>query len=150
MKKFSHILACTDFSEPGNKALSAAFGLAAGVDANVVLFHVLDTPPKPNPMYAHYYPTSELQPEHLEQAKAKAIEALKALVSDEARSVVKNIEYVVVEGDDVEEILREAKERKVDAIVVGTSGHGSLVTMILGSVVDRIVRMAPCPVLIDR
>lgn len=150
MKKFSHILACTDFSEPGDNAIRAAFGLASGTDATVVVFHVLDTPLAANPMYAHYYPTQELQPEHVQQAKDKAVEALQKLVSAEARAAVNNVEFVVTSGDSVDEILREADERKVDAIVVGTSGRSGLAAMLLGSVVDRIIRLAPCPVLVDR
>ena len=49
-----------------------------------------------------------------------------------------------------EEIVRTAEEKHVGMIVMGTHGRGGLNRMILGSVADRVIRLAPCPVLTVR
>ena len=53
----------------------------------------------------------------------------------------------VVNGRPFLEIIRIARERKSDLIVIGTHGRGALTQMLLGSVTEKVVRKAPCPVL---
>jgi nucleotide-binding universal stress UspA family protein len=53
-------------------------------------------------------------------------------------------------GKPVAEILDCARTDSADLIVIGSHGHGALAQMILGSVADRVVRQAPCPVLMVR
>ncbi len=150
MKKFSKILVCTDFSAAGNRAVKAAFGLAAGMNAEVLISHVLDAPPAANPLYAHYYPANTMAPENLEKAREKALEELRNLVSEEGRRAVASVDFKVCSGEVVEEILKLAREMPADAVVVGTRGHARLASMLLGSVADRVVRQAPCPVMVVR
>ena len=58
--------------------------------------------------------------------------------------------YGVAEGLPFTEILRVAREKDIDLIVMGTHGHTGLAHVFLGSVADKVVRRAPCPVLTVR
>ena len=53
----------------------------------------------------------------------------------------------VGEGSTFEEIVRFAKEKDIDLIIMGTHGRGWLAHVLLGSVTEKVVRKAPCPVL---
>jgi nucleotide-binding universal stress UspA family protein len=147
VKRFSRILACTDFSEPGNRAIETAFSLAEKTKTTVVAAHILEALPIPNPMYAHYYPTNLWDPEVMEQAEAKAREELEAMIPDKSKSAGVAFELVATHGQIVDEILRIAEDSKADLIVLGTHGRGGLGHLILGSVAERVVRLAKCPVL---
>ena len=59
-------------------------------------------------------------------------------------------DIVVVHGVPFHEIVETAKTQKVDFIVMGTYGRTGLQHVLLGSVAEKIVRLAPCPVLIAR
>src|SRR5262249_59188485 len=60
------------------------------------------------------------------------------------------VEYLVREGDPVAEILRAARARDCDLIVMGTHGRTGLRRLLLGSVAEGVMRKAPCPVLTAR
>lgn len=60
----------------------------------------------------------------------------------------RNVETVVVEGNPAAEIVRIAAERKIDLIVMGSHGRGGISRAILGSVADKVMRTAHCPVMI--
>ena len=57
---------------------------------------------------------------------------------------------VVAHGIPFQEIIDTAKVRQVDLIVMGTHGRTGLLHVLLGSVAERVVRLAPCPVLVAR
>lgn len=150
MRRFARILACTDFSESGDRAVEAAFGLSLDADASVVLVHVVDALNIPNPMYAHYYRTDEWSPKVQADAQSEARQALERLVPEKATSDGRQVEVVVGHGRPIDEIVRIAEEREVDLIIVGTQGHSALAHLLLGSVAERVVRHAPCSVLLVR
>jgi len=139
------LLVSTDFSELGDAALPHAFRFAERSGAKVVLLHVLDARPAPNPLYAHYYPIPT--PEQVRQARAKALEALEARIPAELRGAGR-VETLVTEGGPAAEILRVAEERKASVIVIATHGRTGLLRFALGSVADRVIRGASCPVLL--
>jgi nucleotide-binding universal stress UspA family protein len=58
-----------------------------------------------------------------------------------------SVEYRLEEGNAVEEIVRTAEDIQADLIVMGTHGHTGLSHMLMGSVAERTLRRAPCPVL---
>lgn len=150
MKRFSRILACTDFSEAGDRAVTAAFGLCSDAATTVWAMHVLDAPPTPNPMYASYYPSKYWDPEAQAAAEAEARKGLQDLIPAEAQRIGMSIELLLAHGEAVDEIIRVADEKNIDIIVVGTQGRTGLAHLLLGSVAERVVRIARCPVLVVR
>jgi nucleotide-binding universal stress UspA family protein len=58
-----------------------------------------------------------------------------------------SVRQVVVLGKPFEQIIRYARQEKIDLIVIGTHGHSALVSMLLGSVAEKVIRKAPCAVL---
>jgi universal stress protein A len=148
MKRFERILACTDFSEVGNRAVEMAFGLAHDDNATVVVAHVLDQPAVPNPMYAHYVSHGGWEPEEFEKARDETDKALLALVPDGAAPLGVTTVTLIPQGNPAEEILRLAKEEKSEVVVMGTHGRTGLERFLLGSVTERVVRMASCAVMV--
>jgi nucleotide-binding universal stress UspA family protein len=146
VKHFSRVLACTDFSEPGNRAIEAAMDVL-DEDTTLLLTHVLETLPVPNPMYAHYSP-SEWDQDTVSKAEAEARRALQALVPKKKAGA--RVELMVGHGRTVHEILRIAEEHGIDLILVGTHGRSGLEHLLLGSVAERVVRHAKCSVLMVR
>jgi nucleotide-binding universal stress UspA family protein len=141
------VLVSTDFSDYGDAALPHAFRVAKDYGANVVMLHVLDAFPPPNPLYAHYYPIPT--PEQTQQAEAKAQQALRARIPEALRDSGR-VETQVAQGSPAAEILRVAEEREVSLIVISTHGRTGLRRLALGSVAERVIRDAPCPVLVVR
>jgi nucleotide-binding universal stress UspA family protein len=113
----------------------------------VVIVHVLDAHPTPNPLYAHYYPTPTA--EQIRQAEEKAKEALRARIPAEHQGSDR-VETLVAHGAAAPEILRIAAEKAASLIVIATHGRTGLLRLALGSVAERVVREAPCPVLVIR
>ena len=60
------------------------------------------------------------------------------------------VEAIVVVGKPIEEILKVAKEKKIDLIVMGTHGRTGIPHVVIGSVAENVVRKASCPVLTVR
>jgi len=141
------VLVSTDFSDFGDAAISHAFRVAKDYGARVVLLHVLDASPPPNPLYAHYYPIPT--PEQIRQAEAKAHEELRARIPEALRRSDR-VETQVAQGSPAGEILRVADEQQASLIVISTHGRTGLRRLALGSVAERVIRDAPCPVLVVR
>jgi universal stress protein A len=144
---FRTILVSTDFSDYGDAAIAHAFRIAEPNGASVLLLHVLDARPPVNPLYAHYYPIPT--PEQNRLAENEARSALRARVPAELRDS-ERIELLVTHGTPAQEILRVAEERRASLIVIATHGRTGLLHLVLGSVAERVVRSAPCPVLVVR
>lgn len=141
------VVVATDFSDCGDLAIAHAFRFSNDPGTHVVMVHVLDAYPSPNPLYAHYYPLPT--PEQVRQAEEKANEALRARIPTEHRGSDRT-EILVAHGTPAAEILRIAAERSASLIVIATHGRTGLVRVALGSVAERVVREAPCPVLVVR
>ena len=149
-ERFQVILVTTDFSAVGDHAIGHAFRLAADHGAKVVLYHVIETPISPVPVYAHYYPTAVFTPEVELQMKEDAEKALRDRVPREGDLSQVAHEEKVTHGLPSEEIVRVAKEVGADLIVISTHGHTGLKHLLLGSVAERVVRHAPCAVFVVR
>jgi nucleotide-binding universal stress UspA family protein len=141
------VLVSTDLSDFGDAALPHAFRLVRDSGASVVMLHVLDARPTPNPLYAHYYPIPT--PEQNRLAEAKATEALRARIPEELRGSDR-VQTLVTQGAPAAEILKIAAEKQASLIVIATHGRTGLSRLTLGSVADRVIREAPCPVLVVR
>ena len=134
------ILCPTDFSEPSYKALKAANELALHFSAALVLVHVvplvIDIPTS-----ADFYIPSEVQ-----TAQARAKKALQEVVEKRISEKVR-IRTNVVVGDPGDEIVTTAAGENADIIVIATHGLTGWRRLIFGSVAEKVVRLAPCPVL---
>ncbi|AGA29173.1 universal stress protein [Singulisphaera acidiphila] len=146
MIEIRSILAPTDFSKHAAKAVRYACLLAERLGAELHLLHALSdiVPVGPDPML-----TPVLPPEYYTEAKEQALAALdRTLEPDWGQPAA--IKTSVSWGDPVEEIVAYAREEAIDLIVVATHGRTGLSHVLLGSVAERIVREAPCPVLTIR
>lgn len=148
VKQFARILACTDFSDVGNRAVEMAFGLVHVPGDTVHLAHVLDAPAMPNPMYAHYVSKAVWEPEELERVVAEATKALKALIPPAAAKAGVGVQCHAFEGNPAGQILHFIGEHEIEVVVLGTHGRTGLERFILGSVTERVVRMASCAVMV--
>jgi len=140
--KFRKILCAVDFSDTSDYALQYAASLADALGAHLEVLHVMDMPYVPSSSVAVTEDIGKLA-EHI---KRECEERLKALVEKycEKRALVR---CRVVTGTAFLEIIRAAKDGKADLVVVGTRGRSGLKYIFLGSVAEKVVRKAPCPVL---
>ena len=141
-----HILVPTDFSKHSEVALNYAVALAEKFGAELFLLHVVQD-------LALFIPDAvavapPIAPP-VEQFVAAAREALERVTQvNDLKSLT--VHRDVREGTPFYEIIRFAKEKNVDLIVMGTHGHTGLTHVLLGSVSEKVVRKAPCPVLTVR
>ncbi len=140
------ILAPTDFSKHAETAVRYACGLAEKFGARLHLLHVLNdfVPVGPDPMLAAVLP-----PEYYRDSEQASYEALKTLLQPSWGRPA-SVEAAVRWGVPDAVIVDHAKAQAVDLIVIATHGRTGLSHVLLGSVAERIVREAPCPVLTIR
>jgi len=141
MRPIRTILAAVDFSPHTNAVVDAAVTLARQFGAKVRLVHAYDVP---IPMVSPY--EVAIPEPYLEETRRVAAEKLAVLVQRVSTEGVK-ADSVLSEVPAADAIVRAAEEAKADLIVIGTRGHTGLKHLLLGSVAERTVRLAPCPVL---
>lgn len=138
------ILLPTDFSDDAQDAVDRAVELiangAAGTELSLV--HVLHTPI----MLAPVVGDMAMREVFIEQAREKATEGLERIAAT-LREQGYTVETIVREGDPADTLAEIAKERKSSLIAMGTRGLTGLKRIVHGSVADRTVRHAHCPVL---
>ena len=138
------ILVPTDFSECSEEALQYGLELARRFDASLHLLHVVHDPvAQPWAAEGFSVPVFEV----VEQWQKQAQERLRAAVPDADRG---RVTIASVVATPYAEILAYASAHEVDLIVMGTHGRGGVTHMLLGSIAERVVRRAPCPVLTVR
>lgn len=138
------ILAATDFSDSATKAIDTAVEFAKKFDAELVLLHAYRVEiPMASPMMAGGYVLPE---GFFEQLGSHAREQVESTAKElEGRGI--KVTGIAVEQSAATAIIEEATRRPADLIVIGTRGLTGLKHVALGSVADRVARMAPCPVL---
>jgi nucleotide-binding universal stress UspA family protein len=141
---FRRILCPVDFSPSSERALAYALSLAQEADSRITLLHVLEWPAEEPSQPARFSVE-----DYRQVLAAEAKERLRALVPDAARNWCEPEEAVVL-GKAHREILRLAKERQSDLIVMGVQGRGALDLALFGSTTHHVVRGASCPVLAIR
>ena len=146
MIEIRSILAPTDFSRHAEAGLRYACGLAERFGATLHVLHVLSeiVPVGPDPMIAPILP-----PEYYQESEKQAAETLATLLRSEwgrAAAVENSVRW----GSPVEVVIEYARTRSIGLIVISTHGRTGLSHVFLGSVAERIVREAPCPVLTIR
>ncbi|MGK5094066.1 universal stress protein [Deltaproteobacteria bacterium TL4] len=144
MIQMKHILLPTDCSEPSKSALRYAFEFGKQFQAEVTLLTVVDNRFM-DFLGPAYFPNDMFN--DLENSLEKqGHEQLKEFADKFLSSEVK-MNLVVLQGDPVTEIIHYAKDQEIDVIIIGTHGHTGLAHMLLGSIAEKVVRHAPCPVL---
>lgn len=143
-----HILVATDFSEPSEHAVAAAAALAGPLGAKVTLFHSFD----PNPLVP---PGAIPRPEQYREKITKEMTEAVTQRLDGLRAgklaAVKDVEIATVtHRSPASAIVEHAKKVGADLIIVATQGRTGLGALLIGSVAEKVVRHAHCPVLAVR
>jgi nucleotide-binding universal stress UspA family protein len=134
------VLVAYDFSNNAELALSYGLSLAQEYQAELHLLHV---------MPSSYAPALAYSPSGSESLFYQAARRLDQAVPSEALLWCE-VKQVISEGQPYREILTYAEEQEIDLICMGTHGAGFGMRALFGSNVDRVLRQAPCPVLIAR
>jgi nucleotide-binding universal stress UspA family protein len=138
MMTVSNILVATDFGPAADAALLYGRTLAGNFGATLHVLYVLDNV---------FLRASVADPRAVE---ATARERLYQRVTDEDRSTLGATALVVQSDAPANEIVDYAKAHAIDLIVLGTHGRSGMAHLLIGSVAERVVRTAPCPVLTVR
>lgn len=133
-----------DFSEYANQAVDYAIGLASKLGARVTLLHVIQSLALGGVDMDVALPYTYLQ-----DLEAEITNSLQAYLARVTAAGLEG-EIAMVHGVPFHEIIETAKAQQVDLIVMGTHGRTGLQHVLLGSVAEKVVRLAPCPVLVAR
>jgi nucleotide-binding universal stress UspA family protein len=146
MITLKNILVATDFSEPSDAALSYGRELARTFGAKIRVAHVVDD------VLTRAYGGGDTfvfsDPSLQEDVEAAALQTVQGLIiGDEALRA----EAVILRSNTPAfAIVDYARAHEIDLIVMGTHGRGAVAHLLMGSVAERVVRTAPCPVLTVR
>ncbi len=140
---YRNILCPVDFSAPSRAALRAAAELAVQFESRLTLLHVYQVPvlgyPEAGPGSPFRTSMAELAGRDLAEWKQEA-----------ERLARRTVATVCLEGVPWDRIAKYTQEHRPDLVVVGTHGHTGLMHVLIGSVAERVVRHAACPVLVVR
>jgi len=139
---FRRVLVPIDFSPQSEAAWGLARRLARAVGAEVVLLHAFVESP--------LYSESAFAAERVREVYAsgrKWVEDQLARWQANAQQEGLTVKTLLRAGVAHEEIVAAARDEGADLIVIGTHGYGGVDRLLLGSVTDRVLRLAPCPVL---
>ena len=138
------VLVPVDFSEPSRKAIRYAQVFAEQFGAKLTLLHVVEP--------LSYPPDFAVVPLLPPDAEGLRLRELTTHLEDLSRSVGGRVqtEALVISGRPWQGVVDYAKESETDLIIVSTHGYTGFKHVLLGSVTEKIVRHAPCPVLVVR
>jgi nucleotide-binding universal stress UspA family protein len=136
-----HILVPLDFSDYADEVLDWAIHLAQEHSSTITLLHAYHPPVEFQQLEGAYLP-----PDFWSNVKTEAEQSLSAY-ADRARAAGLTCDLSVREGYPATVIEDAAEEIGADLIVIGTRGHTGLKHLLLGSIAERVVQKAPCPVL---
>lgn len=145
MPQINKILLSTDFSPGAAAATALALEMARRFSAKLTILHVYWAPVYIGAMGDSYAPP----PEMIERLRADAEQAL-ADERKRAQAAGVDAEILAAEGIPADVIVAAARKGEIDLIVMGTEGRTGLKHLLLGSVAERVVRTAACPVLTAR
>jgi universal stress protein A len=144
------ILVPVDFSEQSRKAMEYALSFARQFNAEVLLLHVLEfAPAMPVPVS----PASPMPMIHDAMTQTAWREGAAKQLADWRDEIGKPLAVKASVRDGVSahaEIVKAATEGNIDLIILGTQGRTGLAHLLIGSTAERVVRHAPCPVLVVR
>ena len=144
---FRRILVPIDFSPPSDRALLYAKALATEFTAPLELLHVIEdrlmAGPWPNEVYLGELP--RIRENLVKEAERRLAETIESL----ANHGIKSTGQVLI-GSPSQVIIEQADATNADLIVMGTHGRTGITHLLIGSVAERVIRHAPCPVFVVR
>lgn len=144
MIKLNRILVPTDFSEFSKPAMVHGCAFAARFESELHLLHVVPTPAMLVPEASGFTaPAMQSESDVMAKDAMKELEKLPGGGWDNGRPIMRDVRT----GTAFIEIIEYARANEIDLIVIGTHGRSALMHVLMGSVAERIVRKAPCPVL---
>ena len=143
MKTF---LVTTDFSEESQKAFALAKQMAKHFGAKILLLSVMENPAQAAMVYAIDFPVFP-DPNIQKELKEKLNTKLEETRSKHFQDAQIECHLIEAHGAIDSEILSFAKSNSVDLIVMATHGRTGISRLLIGSVAERVVRSAHCPVL---
>ena len=145
MVALKNILVATDFSEPSSVALAYGRDLARSYNAQLHVLHIVE-----DVMMRYNSEAGFAVPQVQDDLEAAARRELDAIITADDRRTL-TVNAVVETGVNIAEaVVKYAKAKDIDLIVTGTHGRGAVKHFLMGSVAERVVRIAPCPVLTVR
>jgi universal stress protein A len=132
------VLVATDFEPASDAALVYGRALARSFGASLHLLHVAEN---------HFLRPSPTDPAVI---KAAYLRSLNGRLTTDDRVLLQARAALDVSDDAADAIVKYARLEQIDLIVMGTHGRGAVAQVLVGSVAERVVRMAPCPVLTVR
>ena len=141
------ILVPTDFGEAADAALNYARALARNFNASIEVLHVAEDISTRLLAGEMYVAVPQTLQNDVEEAARKQLDA--RLIDNDPNPLPVRPVVIVSNGPAVS-IVSYAKEIGADLIVMGTHGRGPMAHLLMGSVAERVVRLAPCPVLVVR
>ena len=143
-QRFDRILFCTDFSENADQAF--VFAVNAAIRNEGCEFHLLHVIPEPPAQFwkGYIYEADEdVDARAKREIDEKLAEAYRPRVPADVKLVI-----AMRIGEAGQKILEYAKEEKMDLAILGRQGAGTVGKLLFGNVTERVVRKAPCPVLV--
>jgi nucleotide-binding universal stress UspA family protein len=138
-----NVLVATDFSEPSDAALNYGRELARTFSATLRVLHVADIVTLQYGVELY----STLLPELQQEVEEAARKQLEGLITEEDRLALRAKPVIVTAVSKAAAIVGYASQHRMDLIVMGTHGRGAVSHLLMGSVAERVVRTATCPVL---
>lgn len=142
--RIGRILVPMDFSEHSRKALRYARPFAEQFGAQLTLLHVIE--PVVLPTDFGYVPAT---PVELDEQRMSDARKQLSIIANEVGATVP-VDSIVRLGRSWKEIVETAKTKHMDLLIIATHGYTGLKYALLGSVAEKIIRHAPCPVLVVR
>ena len=143
MNPITAILVPIDFSDASKEALRYACRLADGCHASLHVLHAAENPYIPGGYLESYVPPAQFFEQIDRDVQRNLDESLSE--AEKVRYGAVLVRTAVVPAQEILRYLREHPE--IDLVVMATHGRGGVARLMLGSVADKVVRAAPCPVL---
>lgn len=144
MIRLAKLLVPTDFSEDSEQAARYAVELAKRFQAEIHCIHVVDIPADLLST-SDYYMTGPSE-QFVDQIREESKKNLEAFAKKNLEGV--GVRTAFLEGSPFVEIIRYARSQEIDLVVIATHGRTGLKHVLFGSVAEKVVRKAPCPVLV--
>jgi nucleotide-binding universal stress UspA family protein len=138
------VLVATDFSAPSTTAVNYARAMARAFGAELHVLHIFE------PLWitsADVVGGGVALATMIQGLEDTARKQLEEAATEEDRRELKAVTAMITSESPAREIARYANEQKVDLLVIGTHGRSGITRMLIGSVAEKVVRLAPCPVL---